>query len=402
MSVERSFAGPEKRSGVVAPLVTVLLPVLVLFLGFSIDLAHMQKSRAELRIATDNAARAAASTLARTDDLGLARQAAREVAAAHSVAGTALSLDDSQIQFGRSTDRGGALGFAAGSRPFNAVRATGLRTNATTDGAVPLYFGSLVGQPGFEPEFTAVAAFTNSDIVLVLDRSTSMKQEADASTSGMYASDPRFADPPWDDSRWGALDTAVRVFTQTMRDTLAEERVSVVTYASDIAGDPIYESVGPYDIMAEATLERSLTDSMDDIDATLNQLKGALWNGDTYIEAGMRLAIDELARGGRITADKKVIVMTDGFQNVGDAEAAARASAAADIQVHTITFGSYSDQDLMREVARLGTRQLSTRRGLGRPGRGVPQPRQQLDEVDRMSSRETRASPTPRRPSSLR
>ena len=57
-------------------LTVLLLPILVLIVGFSVDFAHMQRVRTELRRSADLAAKASAAVLAETADQGSARQAA--------------------------------------------------------------------------------------------------------------------------------------------------------------------------------------------------------------------------------------------------------------------------------------------------------------------------------------
>ncbi len=48
------------RRGSILTMLLILLPVLILFVGFAIDYAYMQRARTELRRATDLAAKAAA------------------------------------------------------------------------------------------------------------------------------------------------------------------------------------------------------------------------------------------------------------------------------------------------------------------------------------------------------
>ena len=345
----------KPRLGVIVPLVAILLPVLLILLGFSVDLAHMQKTRSELRLATDSAARSAATVLSRTDSTAQARAAAKQIALANPVAGRGLSLEDSDIEFGKANRNwSGKFVFSAGSSPPNAVRIAGSRLESSQDGAVGLFFGAFIGQEDFEPQFTAVGSFVNVDICLVLDRSSSMKLRSDSSEHGMYTSDPRFCRSPDFDSRWIALDSAVRVFTQILRQTNSEERVAIATYSSDVTGDPIIALCQPPRTTLASTLDESLTSSMDTIDAELTSLTSSLWNGNTNIEAGVRTGLQELRDNGRYTALKKMIVLTDGHENVGDVSIAARECADEGVQIHAITFGDFADQDAMGEVARIG------------------------------------------------
>jgi Ca-activated chloride channel homolog len=108
-----------------------------------------------------------------------------------------MAISDADIQVGRSMpDASGKWVFNASGTPANAVRVLTQRTSGSAGGAIPLFFGSLVGASTFEPQQTATASFLNVDICLVLDRSTSMKLNADSSESGMFTNDPRFCTGP--------------------------------------------------------------------------------------------------------------------------------------------------------------------------------------------------------------
>ena len=66
------------RRGAVIVLVAMLLPVLLVILGFSVDLAMMQLSRTELQVVSDLSAKAGAQELLRTQDDSIARQVAKK------------------------------------------------------------------------------------------------------------------------------------------------------------------------------------------------------------------------------------------------------------------------------------------------------------------------------------
>lgn len=340
------------------PLIAVLLPMLVLFLGFAVDVAHMQNTRMQLRLATDSAARAAATTLSRTDSVSQAQSAAKEIAQANLVAGKPLQLQDSEIVFGRSEpDANGRFAFSAGATPPNSVRVLGQKKSGSKSGSVPLFFGRLVGATDFQPSFTATASFVNVDICLVLDRSTSMKVNIDSSESGLYTNDARFCKPPRKDTRWAALDKAVRVFTQAIAKSKADEKVALASYSSDLSKTlPGYCGVSN----RAATLDEPLTSTVSLIEKELTTLSGSVWNGNTNIEAGMREGIKALTDTSRArkSAEKIMIVLTDGAENEGSAELAARSCVDSRIRVHAITFGDFADQDSMKRVAREGRGQF--------------------------------------------
>jgi Ca-activated chloride channel homolog len=66
------------------------------------------------------------------------------------------------------------------------------------------------------------------------------------------------------------------------------------------------------------------------------------------------LAALQDARFARTSAEKVMILMTDGQENIGRALNAAYDCAAAKVIVHTITFSENANQATMREVAQVG------------------------------------------------
>ncbi|MCA9238164.1 MAG: VWA domain-containing protein [Planctomycetales bacterium] len=343
--------GRAPRRGAMLALIALLLPVVLLFLGFAVDLAYMQTTRMELRAAADAAARAGATALSQTDDPTFARTTAKQIARRNTVAGSNLLLRNSDIEIGRSVEQpDGKWAFTAGVTPSNAVRVTAPRDAGSRGGAVSLFFGGLIGKTDFEPIQSATASFLNVDICLVLDRSTSMKLNVTGQSGGMYTNDPRFCSPPRSTSRWVALDAAVRVFIDELRASDAEEQVALATYSSDLAstmGRVCGASSSPSSL--DAPLDTNLTK----ITRAMDDLTTSVWNGNTYIESGMLTGLGALqdARFARQNATKVMIVLTDGNENVGSAMAAAAVAATTDVTIHTITFSDEANQSLMQSVA---------------------------------------------------
>lgn len=343
----------RKRQAAILTLFVLLLPVLLILLGFSIDSAYMQLVETEIRVATDNAARAAADTLSRTENIADARREAIRVAQEFTVAGKPFVLEDRDISFGRSEpDVYEVHSFTVNATPPNAVRINSAFTSGSTNGSVPLFFGRLVGIGPFEPNQSATAAFLNVDICLVLDRSSSMKLSLTSGERGMSLSDSRFCLPPGAGTRWEALDRAVKSFAGVLERTLADERVALVTYGSDLNTIQL----GLCGRRAAATLDFGLTSDISRLRSEMTTLSSTVWNGATMIEAGMNEGIQELTTGlgRRRYSEKVMIVLTDGFPTSGDAVAAAGRAAASEIRVHTITFGIEADQNHMRAVATAG------------------------------------------------
>lgn len=334
-------------------LVALLLPVLIVLLGFSVDVAYMQLTRAELRAVADAAARAGAYELSKTDSVALGREKARNVAAANRVGVISPKLPMADIEVGRSVpNRQGKWVFAPNDAPPNALRVRVARS-ATANGKLSLFFGKLIGVPTVSMEEQATASFVNVDVCLVLDRSTSMKLDANAPPGGMFTNDPRFCAPPTPVSRWAELDSAVRIFIDELSDNLAEERVGLVTYSSGESG-----SMSRYCGMSPqaSRIDRDLDDDLGRILSAMNNLKSTVWNGNTHISAGIDDGRRVLTHPGRARnhAERVMIVMTDGYQNVGNAVVAAAQCPAERIRVSAITFGAGADEATMRSVAAAG------------------------------------------------
>ncbi|WP_283431691.1 VWA domain-containing protein [Neorhodopirellula lusitana] len=326
---------PMKRRGVTAVMFIILLPVLLLFIGFSVDLAYMQLSRSELRAATDLAAKAASAELARTGSVSAAIAKGKLIANTNRVAGEGLSLEDSDFVFGNTIRSAtGKWAFTENASPMNAVRVNGRRTAAAPDGEVELFFSDLFDGGGFPSTATATAGFINADICLVLDRSSSMKLAVSDTSITMSDGDPRVCDIPWTDSRWIALDDAIRIFLDKMNNTLAKEHISIVTFASN------YEMCGSNS--QSATLDQPLTSDTANITLAMEKLSSTIWNGMTETSEGMSLARTELTgSNARPTAQKVMIVLTDGaYTNATHPAVVASGAASDNIRVHTITFGS--------------------------------------------------------------
>lgn len=343
----------KRRRAAILTLFVFLLPVLIVLLGFCIDMSYMQLVQTEMRLATDNAARAAADSFGRYENESLAQQAGKAMGEKFLVAGQKLRLSNGDFDFGRATvGNSGVYNFDTNGYPPNAVRVSSVRNGASLDGPVPLFFSHWIGRGNYEPTSASTAAFLNVDICLVLDRSTSMKFTVDSTESGMSIYDSRFCNPPAANTRWLALEQGVREFVSVLDGNLVDEYVSVVTYGSDL-NDILYGLCGREE---EATLDIALTNNLQAVEDEVVARSNNVWNGNTVIEAGIRLGTTELSQGSgaRIYSEKVMIVLTDGIPTSGDAVAAASSAAAAGIRVYTITFGDDADQGHMQAVAAAG------------------------------------------------
>ena len=308
----------RQRRGAMIVLAAVTFVILIAAAAFSLDVAYMHMVRAELRTATDAAARAGAETLTRTQDDALAVQAAIQAGQRHFVAGKSLNLSAGDIQLGQMTQnpRGG-FDFVGGGGKLSAVQVTGRRTSGSNDGPVPLFFGPFFGTTNFQPSQSASAGANVRDIALVLDRSGSM-----ARVEGGI-------------SRINALKDAVAVFFDEIGRTSPNAKCSLISYSTTATRD--------------IELDTNFEDTLDFVD-------GMSPAGFTNIFQSLRFGSDSLeASGRRKFADRTIVLMTDGnFNEGGDPTPSARVAASRGHTIHTVTFSSGANQAIMKSVANIG------------------------------------------------
>ena len=309
----RRMRAVHPRRGAMMVLIAVMMILFMVAVAFMIDIAVMHLSRAELRAATDAAAKAAASELARTLDTNAAIDRGRQIAASNRVMGDPLLLNAGDFEFGRSEEnRRGRFDFSTAGTPKNSVRVDGRRTVGSPSGPVPLFFGNLFGVSFFEPQTTATATYIERDVVLVVDRSGSMRGQ-------------KFID----------LTAAIDVFADTLDGTPVDERVGLASYND------------------RASQDVALTENLDELRTGIRSLPVG---GFTSISRGMDAGGGLMASSrSRDFVERTLIVMTDGRHNRGpEPRVVARNLAADNVTIHTITFGGDADQPRMREVATIG------------------------------------------------
>lgn len=303
----------KKRRGAMLILIAIMMVGFMVAVAFSVDIAQMHLSRTELRTATDAASKAAAATLAETMDRKLAVRRGQEIAQMNSVNGDPLLLSDGDFVFGRSQEqRNGKFRFVANQTPQNTVQVNRRRTRGSMSGPVPLYFRNLMGVELFEPESVAAATYIERDVVLVVDRSGSMRG-----------------------SKFRDLIAAIDTFTQILDETPVDEQVGLASYSQTASEDV------------------ALTDDLSRISAKFHKLR---LGGLTSISRGMQSGakIIDASRDAKFV-ERTLIVMTDGRHNHGpETRNVAKALAADGVTIHTITFGRDADRKRMVEVASIG------------------------------------------------
>jgi len=338
------------RAGAMLPLVALLLPVMLILCSFVINIAYMELTRTELRIASDAATRAAGFSLSSTQDQAQARALARDAASRNKVAGKATQLADADIVFGvsRRTSISQRYDFKPGGSNANAVQVSARRDASSLSGAVNLIAPTFGAAKQFGPTQQAVSTQVECDIALVLDRSGSMAYaDFESSETMAGAGQPpsqapagwQFCDPAPPGSRWLALVDATTVFLNSLKKSPQNEFLSLVTYSDAAKRD--LELSGTYGKVLPA----------------LDGYTKTFCSGFTNIHDGIAQGVNSLndAATTRPWAVKVVIVLTDGRRTKGaDPVLAAGDAFSQGITVYTVTFSKEADITAMKAVALKG------------------------------------------------
>jgi Mg-chelatase subunit ChlD len=304
----------RSRRGAIVALVGVSLPMLVLLAAYAVDVAYMEVVRAQLRISTDSAAKAALISYGSGQTQAAAITFAQTVANNNLVAGGTASYSSSNLLFGNSVKNGGGVYvFTSGGTPTNSVQATATVTPT-------LLLTAYLPVSSFTTQQVSVATRISHDIILVLDRSASMAFDLSANefsyppdvSTGRTQLQCYFTAPSATASRWAALTAAVNSFINTLTARNLDVHVGLVTYAETY-------SFGNYSA-TESTLDVPLTSNLSLITAALNNYGANPLLGDTNIAAGLATAETELTGpdARTSTADRTIILLTDGVATQGN------------------------------------------------------------------------------------
>ncbi len=174
-----SYRSNRDRQGVIAPLFAFLLPVLLIFSAFAINLAYMQLTTTQLKIASDASSHAGGRALSFHQDTDLAIIEMDRYARLNPVAGTQIVIpqDDDHMQFGQATLVNGKYEFqqhskAAADADDSSVIVNSVRVFAEVD--TPLAFRFQTAGETFNPIRNSITHQRDRDIAMILDRSGSM------------------------------------------------------------------------------------------------------------------------------------------------------------------------------------------------------------------------------------
>ena len=351
----RRIRADKQHRGAMAVVVALMLPLLIVVVGFAVNLAYIELVRTQLRVSCDSAAKAALVRFGASTNATDARTFARSLVAANPVANQTVQLADSNIEFGNAVkNSSGIYIFNPGTSPQNSVRVTGTMT-------LPYLFPGFSAGNNFNVNQVSLTCRVSHDIVLVLDRSASMSFDL-SSNEFSYPSDRSlfsqlqayFTPPSPTGSRWKALTDAVNSFSSVLQARNLDVNLALVTYSENYA-------FGNFN-STQASLDVPLTSNYSLIVPAMNLYGNAPLLGDTNIEAGLKFAQTELTGSrARKTANRTIILLTDGVATTGNLQIPALTLAArtnSQIVTHTITFGaeanSGSAQAAMSDAAKNG------------------------------------------------
>ncbi len=332
-----ALSSKSRRTGSVLVLMAVLLPVALAVAAFCINIVYMELTRTQLQVTTDVATRAAGRTLAVTRDKQKAKDAADRMLSLNLSSNSRFKLGSKDFVFGAST-RGSEIQryrFQQAATQPNAIQ---FETSGKVE--LPMLFPTMGVPISYRPIKSAISTQTEVDIVLVVDRSSSMAFSS-SETSGLYP--PSSAPPGWfwgmpvpPNSRWLDAVNSISGFLTYLESTVHQERVGVVTY-SDLA-----------------LLNCPLTESYEQVRLSTQLHTFSFWGGSTNLGVGILtgvLALSDKARA-RPWASRIMVVLTDGIgSSIVDPKLIATLAASQNIEIHTITFSAEADLTRMQEIA---------------------------------------------------
>ena len=169
----------RNKQGIIAPLFAFLLPVLLIFSAFAINLSYMQLTTTQLKIASDASSHAGGRALSFHQDTDAAIREMDRYARFNPVAGTEIVIpqDDAHMQFGQATLVNGKYDFLQHSRADADAANSGVIVNSVRVFAeidTPLAFRFRTGDGNFNPTRNSITHQRDRDIAIILDRSGSM------------------------------------------------------------------------------------------------------------------------------------------------------------------------------------------------------------------------------------
>jgi len=380
-------AQASPRRGAVMIFMTAGLVLLLAMVMMSVDVASMHLVRAELRAASDAAAKAGAESLLRTQSQTEAVKAAMAFAELNQVGGKSFKIRSNDVVIGTSVVQAdGSWAFSVGGSKPNAVRINSHMDQGSASGPVTLAFGKVFKAGTFAPTKTSTASAMEQEVCLVVDRSGSMAYDL-SGVDKVYPPGGSQLVRPKKGSRWDALLTAVGLYLYEVERTAVPSRVSLVTWASyvtDVVPDGLLKALKDiYDINYStkklfsdralldlnilstgsginlalppitASIDVTLTSNYMDVVSKLMQRTDFPILGSTNMSAGIDMGVSVLTSGSaRPYAQKTIILMSDGQWNAGrNPVEAAKDARDKGVIIHVVTFLPEAMSDDAKQVA---------------------------------------------------
>ena len=173
------YRSNRNKQGVIAPLFAFILPVLLIFSAFAINLSYMQLTTTQLKIASDASSHAGGRALSFFQDTDQAIIEMDRYAQLNPVAGTPIVIpqNDNHMQFGEAILVNGKYDFQQHPKSVvdaddNGVIVNSVRVFAEVD--TPLAFRFRNGEGSFNPVRSSITHQKDRDIAIILDKSGSM------------------------------------------------------------------------------------------------------------------------------------------------------------------------------------------------------------------------------------
>lgn len=347
-------SAPGDRRGATLVLIAVMSSALVTLGVMVINWSFIELTNTQLRSATDAAAKAAVVALSQSQQQDVARLAAKNIASQYRIGGQQLVLSDADIEFGNGRpDGSGGYTFTAGELPLNCARVVAQCGGNSATASVPVILSNLLPEDSFDLQKDAIAGRYDHDICIVVDRSGSMAWDltgVDFSYPDEYNDDSTvqnyFRPPHPTGSRWSKLVDALQVFRNVIDNRDLNAKVGLVSYSSNYTFG-LFNST-------TVTANQPMSSNTSNFVSAAQSIGMNAIIGDTNIGAGLDTGVSVVTDGttGRMTANRTIVLLSDGVRTEGD-DPVARAQLAAQsrVTVHTISFGDGADQYVMQQIA---------------------------------------------------
>jgi len=151
------------------------------FTAIAVDTGYTYHVKAQLQRTADAAAMAAASQLASTTNLTVSDiLAIAQPYAQKNLCGNVYpQITASDVVLGRNVvDGNGKPCFQAGVQPYDSIKISVRLTANSPNGAIPLFFGGVLGKSSTELIASACATLIPRDVAIVIDLSRSMDYDS--------------------------------------------------------------------------------------------------------------------------------------------------------------------------------------------------------------------------------